>query len=187
MQRHSVSLVSFCLLFGILIGAAGLSIFALIGGILQPETGSLKPDFKSISATERLDTYRCRPAETKKIIMGGVEDHYSADGDETTKINPGFENWKTLTDNHFRMYDEAGVDKVLADDFDIPAQTFHGIIAIGLKEISNIRNDEITLGIVSDTLMAKGIVGRHIHRSNVAELEKSGWRRSDTYYWADLN
>lgn len=185
MQRHSISFVSFCLFFGVLIGAAGLLSFALITGLIEPESQSGEPENTFMSATERLETYRCRPAETKYIVMGGIEDNYSPDGEETAVVNPGHKRWENLTDYKYRDYDELGLDKRFTDDFIIPTGTYHGIIAIGLKEIASIKNDGLMLSITSESLLEQRLK-RFLHLSNPAELKGAGWQQTDSYYWADL-
>ena len=90
MQRQSISLVSFCLLFGILLGIAGLLSFEYIGSPSRTVSAQSKAEQSYITATERLENYACRSDETKKIVMGGLEDNFNPDGDKEVTRIPSF-------------------------------------------------------------------------------------------------
>jgi len=161
---------------------------AFLGGFVdgpEAEATTVQPEY--VSATERLEQYRCNLAAEKTIIMGGVEDNYAAEGDEQAVVNDALIPHSKLYNHSVgRNYDQGGQDFIFVDEFDLPKRTFKGILTISLKELSNIRNDEISIGIQSAEALEE-VVSDYLFFEQISELENRGWQKADGYYWIDLS
>ncbi len=185
MGRHSISLVLFCLLFGFLLGLAGFLSVAYLGGFVEAETPeAVASESQFISATDRLEKYRCRAGETKQVIMGGIEDGYNPAGDEPTTLSKSAKAYLEKAGTPFtRSYDDPSQNKYFSDAFKIPARTYHGIMTIGLEERSRLKNDRIVLGYADKT---NRHLGNDNHGSDISTLLET-WQQADGYVWSSLD
>ncbi len=142
-------LLSGALLIGATIGAMAINkvlysdIEAPVDVISSPRTGM-----------QILDDYRCMKAESKQIILRGVEDNYDSKGDETVAFSELHNymqdrNGKKGAVTVDRFYDEGGVDKFLLDKIQIPSRTVHGIFIVKARSLTPSTNDSINIGDIS--------------------------------------
>lgn len=183
--RHSISLVIFCLIFGFLLGLAGFLSVAYLGGFVEserPEIESTEPQYAN--ATERLEKYQCGPAETKMIVMGGVEDGYDPAGEETTILSDSAKAYLEIAGSvPTRSYDDPAQNRYFSDAFEIPARTFHGIIAIGMEERSRLHNDGLNMGYFNGR---SRYLDEDNHGNSISKIMET-WRQDKGYVWADLD
>jgi len=187
-SRPSISLLFFCFAFGLLIGAAGLINFAYLSGYVDGEPGDKNsPGVSYTTAKERLENYNCRAGETKQIIFRGIEDNFSPEGVENAFIDPDQDKiiFDTIKNLSLRGYDETGQDKNFLDQFELPKRTFHGIVSIGIKELSSVRNDFIIFSFRSQKDATTGLADVS-YSQPIAEMMKTGWSVDNAYHWASL-
>lgn len=130
--------------------AAGAGVLALLQS--RTDTPQL-PAMSSVTPmTDLLNGYACRKAETKHVRMGGVEDAFSATGEETR--SPGdLQDWMDKRTGSrggiaaTRGYDEAGMDNAFVERIaDFPDGIVHGIVALRLRRLGSTNNDHLALG-----------------------------------------
>ncbi|MEP3655546.1 MAG: hypothetical protein ABJO36_11685 [Litorimonas sp.] len=98
-----------------------------------------------------LDDYQCMKAESKKLILRGVEDNYDSNSDETIVFSDLHEymrnrNGKKSAVTVNRSYDEGGMDKFLLDEMPIPSRTVHGLFLVKARSLTRTTNDSINIG-----------------------------------------
>ena len=188
-NKSSISLLFFCFAFGLLIGVAGLINFAYLSGFVEEKPDSMLERGQSFpSARQRLENYNCRTGETKRIVFRGIEDDFSPQGIEEVYLNPDqdrklFEASDNLT---ARGYDESGQDKIFLDQIELPNRTYHGIVSIGLKELSSVRNDAVSFIFRKQDSIEGGLADVK-HTASVANMTAAGWNADHNYYWADFS
>jgi hypothetical protein len=131
------------------------------------------------TAMDLLRAYKCRRAETKRIIVRGVEDNHSPAGDEPNFIREGRQSADNLTFFAGGNYDQVQVDRRFTDSFRVPANTARGLFVIRMKAVGNNNSDTISIGDIStfsDAWLPRFSAG-------VIALERApGWtKRRDVY------
>jgi len=188
MGRHSVSLLAFCFGFGFLFGIAMLVNVAYLGEVAESASKSTVVEkVKYSSATERLETYQCRMLESKLILMGGIDDNYSPEGDEARDIPEIMEEFFAVAGHRqFKGYDDPAENHIFVEAFDIPSRTYHGIVATRMRDLSNIQNDGLSLVI---PYPEKSLLRfpEFVTKSSVSQPDKHGWNVSKDYIWASLD
>ncbi|MEP0189996.1 MAG: hypothetical protein ABJP70_06485 [Erythrobacter sp.] len=103
------------------------------------------------SGMEALDTYQCRKAETKQIILGGIEDNYTSDGEAAVAISAkhsfvakriGPKGALTVD----RNYDESGFDRFFLDSVEVPTKATSGLFVLGARSLTKTSNDSLNVG-----------------------------------------
>ncbi|MDP2261249.1 MAG: hypothetical protein Q8J89_16195 [Caulobacter sp.] len=163
----------------VLLVCAGLASFAW----------TTRPPKAPATASTGMDTlraYRCRSAETKTIIIRGVEDNHLPAGDEPNVIRAERRFPDTLTYFAGGSYDQIQADRRFTDSFRAPANTARGLFLIGLKAVANNDTDTITIGDLS-TFSPINPVGTRFG-SLIARLEHlPGWSRQGDLHLAELS
>jgi len=136
----------------------------LIGGITvsagqtvfsnQTRIQSLAEEASDTSGMEYIDAYSCNRAENKIVTFRGREDNFSYEGDEPALINPQLLEspyYRDLTSGNNRVhshrnYDERGVDKILLDHFEVPADITGGVFVFRARAQGNTESDSINFG-----------------------------------------
>ena len=140
--------------FGALLGIVGLVGLAYFSGFIDLDgTGDAIEIAESATpGMDLLEAYQCRKGETKTIILGGVEDNYSAEGDETVPESEFINQIRMLGSNDMdlRHYDDGGQDKYLVPYFELAKTTAHGLYVVRMRELSTIRGDGILIGELID-------------------------------------
>ena len=153
--REATTTTIIALVFGVFVGVLGVSFLAYYGGFISWDaSGNARA--KPVSPTPGMDmlgAYRCRKAETKHIILGGKEDGFSLEGDESVAHNSAAQEFLERAGHRlsFRSYDEPGFDKALVDEFSIPSRTAHGLIVARIKPPKKLRNDHLSIGELKST------------------------------------
>lgn len=163
----------------VLVACAGLAAFAW----------TQRPDTRPVTAATGIDilrAYKCRQAETKTIIIRGVEDNHSPLGDEPNFIRPERRFPDTLSFFAGGSYDQIQADRRMTDSFEVPANTAAGLFLIRLKGVANNDNDTIAIGDMSTYVAPDPAVRRF--SSLVPRLEQSsGWSRQNDIQFAELS
>lgn len=161
----------------ILLACAGLGTLAAVRGA--------PPVQEAATGIDVLRSYGCRQAETKTIILRGVEDNHSPAGNEPNAIRPGRRFPDTLTFFAGGSYDQIQADRRWTDSFEAPRHTASGILVLGLKPVAANDTDTIAVGDISAIAVNATNAGRF--GSLVAALEtQPGWSRRGDLYIADL-
>lgn len=140
-------------------------------------------DPEPATAMDLLRAYKCRRAETKQIIVRGVEDNYSPTGEEPNFIRQGRQAADNLTYFAGGSYDQIQLDRRFTDSFRVPANTARGLFVIRMKAVGNNDSDTISIGDVStfsDAWLPRFGAG-------VIALERaSGWTKRKDIYAAEF-
>lgn len=134
-----------------------------------------------------LNAHQCKKAETKQIILGGVEDNYLVGGEEPIR----------QTDLHFfvqerlgpkgaltvdRSYDEPGVDRFFLDSFQLPTNITSGVFVLRAASVSSETNDSFNIGDISAHWG-----DRNGHPMLFAKVdEDAAWENSNDIFAANL-
>lgn len=140
-SKYKLSFVS--ALGGGLLGGLIISILMLFV-VLPKFTHQLLNTDTAHPGMDILEAYSCPRGETKKIYLRGIEDGFSQNGEEPSRIHKrlmGFESMKHIA-KHSRDYDEFGNDKTLVDYFDIQKNISKGIFLISLKTLNQSSNND---------------------------------------------
>lgn len=136
------------------------------------------------TAMELLRAYRCQRAETKQIIVRGVEDNYSPAGDEPNFIREGRQSVDNLTFFAGGSYDQVQMDRRFTDSFRVPANTARGLFVIRMKAIGNNDSDSISIGDI--TTFSDAWLPRFM--SGLSLVEGSpGWKRVRDLYAVEFS
>ncbi len=132
------------------------------------------------SGMELLQAYRCRGAETKRVILRGVEDGFSIAGAEPMRIRDGRRTARVLS---FKTgaYDMSEPDHWLIDYLETPARISRGLIVISLKPVSEDANDFVAIGDLAD------IDRGEFFQALTSQLaSRPGWRRIGSVRYAEI-
>lgn len=138
------------------------------------------------TGVELLRAYRCRQAETKHIILRGVEDGFSPAGEEPTALRHGRRNAFTLSFVNVGAYDQYAADSRLGDSMETPSRIAGGLFVMSLRKIVANDNDTISIGDLTSqnrTIWGGRRFGNHPSRL----VEAAGWQQRGTLYFADLD
>lgn len=189
MERHSISLIGFSVFFGSLLGFSVLLALFYASGVFEDEriTADRVP-----TGMEILETYQCQKAETKQILVGGVEDNFDPAGEEPSNPNEkmvrylvSLEEGRTRSDI-VKTYDNPQQDRHFSDRFDIPLRTFSGLVVVSVKELSDLKNDGLSLGYKNDESIPY-INYESGYKINVSKLPTAAiWGHHNSVYFAAL-
>jgi len=141
MSAPSKASVLLSLVLGLLLGAVLLVLGAYFSGFLDWDNDQSDQTVSLTQGTDWLQDYSCAKGETKQLIIRGVEDNYSLDGEELVPESDYVNSFINRSNNNFghRHYDDPESDKVLFETFEIPSRFAHGIFVIRLREINTVR------------------------------------------------
>lgn len=173
------------LILGLLLGAVLLVFGAYFSGFLNWENNPTKQTLSETQGTDWLQNYRCAKGETKQIIIRGVEDNYSPDGEE---LVPKSEHVRLIgergkNDQAYRHYDDPEQDKFLYESFQISSRLVHGIYVVRLRELARIKSDTLTMGNIQANSNRTDIVYAPV--SKIADSDY--WEGKNDVYKASLN
>ena len=136
------------------------------------------------TALDLLRAYKCQRAETKQIIVRGVEDDYSPTGGEPNFVRAGRQSPDNLTFFAGGSYDQVQTDRRFTDSFRVPSHTARGLFVIRLRPVGNSDGDSISIGDVStfsDARLPRFGAG-------VRDLARTpGWTRVKDLYFAEFD
>lgn len=98
------------------------------------------------SGTAVIDGFTCHRAETRHVVVRGVEDNFSGQGDEPARPHPrlaGRDFILTLDESRF---DNVAPDQGLSDYLEFSSRTVSGLIVMKLRPLVNNDNDIIVIG-----------------------------------------
>lgn len=134
-----------------------------------------------------LADYRCRPGETRRVVVRGVEDRFSPAGDEAAGPHPRLVELDYESEPRQVGYDAATPDAGLSDFFPVPPSVVSAIFVTRLRPIAENSNDAIWLG--DNATGEQGVPASRQRRfaGILPELEsRHGWKRNGDLYWTDL-
>ena len=117
----------------------------------EAEKQNPKEELSWNSGMGALAAYQCRKAETKRIILGGVEDNFAEGSEGKIALTPkhtyiekriGPKGSVTVD----RGYDEAGFDRFFLDTVEIPTQLKSGIFVVSARSLTKTSNDSLNVG-----------------------------------------
>jgi len=182
MSAPSKASVLLSIILGLLLGAVLLVLGAYFSGFLDWDNDQSDQTVSLTQGTDWLQDYSCAKGETKQLIIRGVEDNYSPDGEELVPESDYVNSFIRQSNNNFshRHYDDPEPDKVLFETFEIPSRFAHGIFVIRLREINTVKNDTIRIGKLQHTEN-----GEHISRFDFAAIPIN--KLSDLKSWENTN
>ena len=144
--------------------------------------GSAEAEPGPRTGMELLQAYRCRPGETKRIILRGVEDNFSVAGEEPARVREGLRTERVMSRIVSRGYDETEPNHWLIDYLETPSRISRGLFVVGLKTLTNAENDLLMLG------DASGRGERELLTTRIRDLRtRPGWRRLGAVHYAELD
>jgi len=121
MSAPSKAPVLLSLVLGLLLGAVILMLTAYSTGFINWDSDGAASDqsFSETQGTDWLQNYRCAKGETKEVIIRGLEDHYSPEGEENVPLSDYVQtvSEKGSTELAIRHYDDNSQDKFLYENF----------------------------------------------------------------------
>jgi hypothetical protein len=164
----------------VLLACAGLAAFAWTSRPARP------PATAAATGMDVLRAYKCRTAETKRIIIRGVEDNHSLVGDEPNFVRGGRQFADTLSAFAGGSYEQVQSDRRMTDSFEAPPNTASGLFLVRLKAVANNDNDTFAVGDVTAQVTADPTVRRF--SSLVVDVGKRpGWSRRGELHFAELS
>jgi len=145
------------------------------------------------SGMDILNAHSCGRGETKSILVRGVEDGYSPNGDEPGFIRPGRNNAASLPRDGTGVYDQVNVDRGLTDSFKLAGPYASGIFVFRARSLSGgydaqngSNNDGLGFGnlVLMDGAVTSGPIG-----GQTMSLARSGtvWSGDDDIYHASID
>ena len=171
------------ILIGATLGAIALNSFLYSEAEREPEI--ITPPRTGMQI---LQDYRCMKAESKQIILRGVEDNYAAAGDEDIFFSDLHEfmqnrNGKKGAVTVDRSYDEGGMDRFLLDQIEIPSRSVNGIFVIKARSLTETTNDSINIG----DLLTRG-EKRNFYGTGISSIPQSEtWQLEGGVYSAKFS
>lgn len=161
-----------------LIGSIGLMIYVKAREPVPPE---VRPK----TVTGLLRQFKCRSSETKKVIIRGIEDHYSPVGSEPNFLRS--ERQSVAYKSFFAggSYDQMQDNRRFTDSFRTPTNLADGLFVIKMRPIGNIDTDTIGIGDLKHATASSGIADR-FSLTVVALDGAEGWSRDGDLYMASL-
>lgn len=140
-----------------------------------------------------LASYECRKAETKQIVLGGIEDDFDPAGIELS--SPSEKQIRYIQEQRnpknkseiVKTYDDPRQDRLFSDRFNISKRVYHGLVVLRLEELSGLKNDGITMGFNPDENLPY-INAAYGYTERVSNLAGSrDWTHHDSLYFASLD
>jgi len=134
-----------------------------------------------------LQAYQCLEAETKEIILRGIEDDFSPQGEEVGMVDPRLEGTRYARESGANIFDNSATDQQLQDHFFLPPNTASALFIIRLRANGNNENDTIQIGNYL-TSFASESADRLLFSSRIRYLSGlAGWQVDGEYYSAELS
>jgi len=150
-QKKELFLIPVVLIMGMIAGGMILLFIGTSSGIISFKPAAQVQTTESATpGMDALNNYTCRKAETKQILMGGIEDNYSTADLEPVNFTKTELAELNRSDSLGRFYDEAGHDKDLIDKFEFDGEIAHGFLVLKARSLTDYENDWISVGLISD-------------------------------------
>jgi len=134
---------------------------------------------------EMLSDFKCRRAETKTILVRGLEDGFSPAGTENGFRRPERRTARTASITREVGYDNSQTDGEFTDSILAPGNIADGLIVLGLKPLLVDRTDTLSIGNLAPT--EQGRWGRNHFSSGIGALStRAGWKRLGALYYARM-
>lgn len=183
------------------LGAALTAMVIAVGawGVLRAIPPDPPAPYTGMTGMEILQAHACHRAETKEIIVRGVEDNFSPDGEERAVIREALRTPLMMT-RTFADYDHDGLDAGVIDHMMFAPHVTGGVIVITMRgNGGGWENDRVGVGDMSyiadgsrvevrrtasallqeaDTISGWIWTGRHMV-IDVAAAQFGSWRRND--------
>ena len=175
----------------VVLGLAGLIALSLgLGALAWALAGGAEDDAGAeappTSGMALLQAYRCHRAETKRIIVRGVEDGFSPEGDEPIRIHPRIASPRILSLAVGGSYDNSQPDRAVIDYFELPANVSRGLFVVGLRANGADGNDSIQIGEVG-TIPSPDEEPRMFQEMVPRLASADGWRGRAGLHHAEFN
>ncbi len=160
--------LSIAILGMILAACAALAAWA---GVNQPTVAEPAP----VTGMELLRRYSCHRAETKVIVVRGVEDGFSPAGHEPVSIRPERRTTQAMSWLANSAYDQSQQDRPFTDSLPIPDRITSGLLVIGMRPNGDPGTDTLGIG---NLVIAERVLLEGWHFSASLEVARSlpGWR-----------
>ena len=138
----------------LLVGAcAGTGVVLAFGGDRESGATATLVSGTPTPGHAALESYTCPAGTDKRIMMGGREDRFLADGGEPARLGAGLESLAFHRDRFSRAgqaggrrdYDEVGADKHLYESFPMEAGLVSGLVVAGILRRPGVERDGLGL------------------------------------------
>jgi hypothetical protein len=146
-----------------------------------PEASLAAPGLAAVEA------YRCRPGETKRITMRGIEDNYAPGNAEPATRHKRLVLAGVPPNSLPSAFDSNRPDTSVNDHFELAPNTAAAIVVIKAKPLGDNANDTVTIG--DFTTIPQATTPRELlmYQETFARMLQSGiWNRAQDVYWAEL-
>lgn len=161
-----------------LVLAGSLGLAALLWARQPPE-----PPPERVTVASLLQAFTCRMAETKRIILRGVEDDYSPTGSEPNFLRPARQGIDNQTFFAGGSYDQNQPNRRFTDSIELPSNVARGLFVIRMKAIGENTNDTLSIGDSTNRVTPNDTALR-FGSSPVRVEFNPGWVRSNDIYYA---
>lgn len=183
-ERHRVERFVVLGLAGLIALCLGLGAlaWALAGGAV----GDAEAEAPPTSGMALLQAYRCHRAETKHIVVRGVEDGFSPQGHEPIRIHPRIATPRLISMAVGGSYDNSQMDRFVIDYFELPSNVSRGLFVVGLRANGANDNDSIQIGDLG-TMLSVDEEPR-IFQELVPRLASAdGWQKHGDLHYAEFD
>lgn len=134
-----------------------------------------------------IDSYACRPGETKHVTLRGIEDDYSKHNVERATPHPRLKGLPIWLPPNAANFDDTEQDAALVDYFEFSQNTVSAMVLVKVKPVGESANDDISLGDLASKLAGKPQRNARVYNDQFRRLLSSGrWKQSGDIYWASL-
>lgn len=163
----ALALLSVVLLVALVIAGAG--------------DGRKGAEARPASGMALLNDWRCRRAETKEVLLRGMEDDYSGAGKEQAAEFSRLPFGDFVPHERRADYDESIADAVIADVFDVSSRVASGVLVFRARPFDKVDNDGV---IVGDFGASGPIEHRPVALTDFNQIVgDTDWRRAGDLFW----
>lgn len=169
--------------------AASIILVALLfawvsGDVLAYRRAEPAPD----SGMALIDGFTCHRAETKQVLIRGVEDNFSSQGAEPARPHPRLAGQDFNLMLNESRFDNLTPDQGLTDYLEFSSGTVSGLIVMKLRPLLNNDNDVMLIGDfmtreVDDPPGRTDVLSGHL----LSHLAAGYWKRAGDVWWASLS
>lgn len=166
----------------------GIVAAALLIGLLTALLSSNAVDtYAPSSGMTLIEAHHCRPAETKHVLVRGIEDDYSSTGAEPARVHPRLAGLDLDVEFTAASFDSAPPDTFVTDFFEFPAGIVSGLIVIKMRPNGDNANDHVSIGDFETRLRSTPPDRSRVYNDELRRLALSkGWKSVRDLYWVSM-
>ncbi len=132
-----------------------------------------------------LNDFQCHPAETKHVIVRGVEDYFSPAGDEPVTPHPRLLTPRLKSFLLASQYDNSQPDHLIYDYFQAEGRVAKGLFMIRMKAFGVTNNDTLAIGNIENLTKPTRVKDHDYFLTEISSLGSNpNWSRQGNLYSA---